>query len=67
MADEPENLVLVMLRRIDAKIDRISDDLRDLKVCATATEEAIAGVNRRLDRLEIRVERIEKRLDLVEA
>jgi hypothetical protein len=41
--------------------------MRDLKVRATATEEAIAGVNRRLDRLETRVERIEKRLDLVEA
>jgi hypothetical protein len=41
--------------------------MRDLKVRATATEEAIAGVNRRLDRLEMRVERIEKRLDLVEA
>lgn|SRR5271166_3264170 len=40
----------VMLRRIDAKLDRISDDMRDLKVRATATEEAIAGVNRRLDR-----------------
>lgn len=39
-----------MLRRIDAKLDRISDDMRDLKVRATATEEAIAGVNRRLDR-----------------
>ncbi len=67
MADEPENLVLAMLLRIDAKIDRMADDLRDLKVRATATEEAIAGVNRRLDRLEMRVERIEKRLDLVEA
>jgi archaellum component FlaC len=67
MADEPDNVAPVMLRRIDAKLDRISDDMRDLKVRATATEEAIAGVNRRLDRLEMRVERIEKRLDLVEA
>jgi hypothetical protein len=67
MADEPENIVLLMLRRIDAKIDRIADDVRDLKVRQTATEEALAGVNRRLDRLEMRIERIEKRLDLVEA
>jgi hypothetical protein len=67
MADEPENLVLVMLRRIDGKLDRIADDVRDLKVRQTATEEALAGVNRRLDRIELRVERIEKRLDLVEA
>ena len=65
MADEPDNVVFV--RRIDAKLDRVSDEMRDLKVRATATEEAIAGVNCRLDRLETRIERIEKRLDLVEA
>ena len=53
--------------RLDEKLDRISDDVRDLKVRQTATEEAIAGVNRRLDRLEMRAERIEKRLDLVDA
>ena len=67
MADEPENLVLTMLRRIDAKIDRIADDVPGLKVRQTATEEALAGVNRRLDRLDVRVKRIEKRLELVEA
>ena len=67
MTEEPENIVLVMLRRIDAKIDRMADDVRDLKIRQTATEEALAGVNRRLDRLDVRVERIEKRLDLVDA
>ncbi len=67
MANEPDNLVLAMLRRIDEKIDRIADDVRDLKVRQTATEEALAGVNRRLDRLDTRVERIEKRLNLVDA
>jgi outer membrane murein-binding lipoprotein Lpp len=67
MTEEPESIVLVMLRRIDAKIDRMADDVRDLKVRQTATEEALAGVNRRLDRLDMRVERIEKRLDLVDA
>jgi hypothetical protein len=67
LADEPDSVAPVTLRRIDAKLDRISDDMRDLKVRATATEEAIAGVNRRLDRIEMCVERIEKRLDLVEA
>ena len=62
-----ESIVLVMLRRIDAKIDRMADGVRDLKVRQTATGEALAGVNRRLDRLDMRVERIEKRLDLVDA
>jgi hypothetical protein len=44
MADEPDNVAPVMLRGIDAKLDRMSDDMRDLKVRATATEEAIARV-----------------------
>ncbi len=66
MADEPENVVLVLLRRIDQRTDRMASDLADLKLRVTAVEEGLAGVNRRLDRIEQRVERIEHRLDLVE-
>ena len=66
MADEPDNIVLTYLRRIDQKLDRVIDDVADLKVRVTAVEEGIAGVNRRLDRLEQRVDRIERRLDLVD-
>jgi archaellum component FlaC len=65
VTDQPESIVLVYLRRIDEKLDRVVEDLRDLKVRATAMEEGLAGVNRRLDRLETRVDRIERRLDLV--
>ncbi len=77
MADEPENHTLILLRemraemkerfdRLDAKLDRVTDDMRDIKVRMTNSEEALAGVNRRLDRLDARVERVEKRLDLVQ-
>ncbi len=66
MPNEPDNLTLVYLRRLDEKIDRVGDDLRDLKVRMTAVEENLAGVQRRIDRLDTRVERIEKRLDLVD-
>ncbi|ABD87961.1 hypothetical protein [Rhodopseudomonas palustris] len=66
MADEPDNLVLVYLRRLDEKLDRVLDDAHDLKVRMTAVEESIAGVNRRLDRLEWRVDRIERRLELTD-
>jgi predicted nucleic acid-binding Zn-ribbon protein len=66
MTDEPDNLVLQYLRRIDAKVDRLGDEVRDIKVRLTAVEEAVVGVHRRIDRLEMRVERIERRLDLVE-
>lgn len=67
MAEEPNNLVLVMLRRIDTKIDRLTDDVHELKVRMTSVEENLAGVQRRIDRLEDRVECIERRLDLVGA
>jgi len=66
MVDEPENVVLVMLRRIDQRTERMADDIYDVKVRMTHVEEGLAGVNRRMDRLEQRVERIERRLDLVE-
>ena len=67
MSDQPENLVLVYWRRIDEKLDRVIDDLNGLKMRTTAAEEAIVGLNRRLDRIDFRLDRIEKRLDLVEA
>ena len=35
MADEPDNLVLQLLRRMDAKFDRISDDMQDIKIRMT--------------------------------
>ena len=66
MSEQPDNLVLVYLRRIDEKLDRLSDEVRDVKMRATALEESLAGVNRRLDRVETRLDRIERRLDLVE-
>ncbi|RJF67330.1 hypothetical protein [Rhodopseudomonas palustris] len=66
MAEQPDNLVLTYLRRLDGKIDRVLDDVQDLKVRMTAVEEGLAGVNRRLDRLEVRVDRIERRLELSE-
>jgi archaellum component FlaC len=55
------------LRKIDQRTERMAEDLHDLKVRVTSVEEGMAGVNRRLDRLEIRVERIEKRLELSDA
>ena len=59
--------MLVFLRRIDEKVDRLIDDVNDLKAGVSAVEENLAGVHRRIDRLELPVERIERRLDLAEA
>ena len=67
MAEKPDNIILVMLRRIDARLERLVDDVQDLKIRMTHVVEGLAGVNRRLDRLEVRVDRIEKRLGLIDA
>jgi len=66
MANGPENILLQHMRRCDEKLDRVVDEMLDVKVRLTAVEEGLAGVDHRLDRLEIRVERIERRLDLVD-
>src|SRR4051812_14419949 len=41
MSDEPDNVVLVLLRRMDVKLDRVHDDLQDIKRRMTAVEEAV--------------------------
>lgn len=64
---EPDSIILAYLRKIDAKLDLVIADVRDLKIRMTAVEESIAGVQRRIDRVEGRLERIERRLELTEA
>ena len=78
MVDEPDNLVLRYLRRFDEKLDRLIDDIGDLKLRMTSLEERVsrvqgelasihadfAGQSKRIDRIEQRLDRIEKRLDL---
>ncbi|WAC58920.1 hypothetical protein [Brevundimonas sp. SL130] len=74
MAEEPDNLGLQILRRVEGrltsmetKMDRLGEDVHDLKVRTTHVEEGLAGVNRRLDRLDQRIERVETRLTLVDS
>jgi hypothetical protein len=59
--------LLIYLRRLDEKADRLLDETRDVKVRLTSVEENLAGVHRRLDRTDVRIDRIERRLDLVDA
>ena len=75
-----ESLVLEHLRHIRARVDQIADDVGELKMRMGNVEAGIAGVRREvlqadetdirqqmtLDKLTARVERIERRLDLVE-
>jgi phage shock protein A len=77
MAEEPDSIVLRYLRRMDEKIDRLAEDVRELKLRMTTVEQQVAQLAAteashyastalRMDRLESRLERIERRLDLVE-
>ena len=74
MSDKPDSLVLTLLRRMDTKIDRLTDDMSSVKQRLTSLEAAqallhgdFAGQSLRIDRIEQRLERIERRLDLVDA
>jgi septal ring factor EnvC (AmiA/AmiB activator) len=74
MTDEPDNLILRYLRRIDASAERLSADMGDVKQRLTSVERQIgelrvdmAGISARMDRSDLRLERIERRLDIVEA
>jgi hypothetical protein len=71
MANEPENLVLACLQRIDEKVDRLRDDVRELKTGLNgvrrdliALAEADARVELMVDRQGERLDKIERRLDL---
>jgi predicted nucleic acid-binding Zn-ribbon protein len=73
MAKEPENLVLVYLRRVDEKVDRLRDDVRELKSGLSELKTGLNGVRRDLialaeadARLELIVDRQGERLDKIE-
>ena len=67
MSDEPENLVLVYLRRIDAKVDDLRTDMVEIKERLGFLEAGYASLSRRVDRLGGDVEQIRRRLDIVAA
>lgn len=64
MSDGPDNLILRQLRSMDGKLDRIGDDVREMKGRLSALEQQYANVQRRLDRVD---DRLERRLDLTES
>lgn len=80
MTDEPENLVLVYLRRLDAKFDRMLDEFSEIKrrqndthsaVLAlrrdqVADAETVAHVEARMDKFGERLARIERRMDIAD-
>lgn len=73
MSDEPENLTLRYLRRMDEKLDRIitKQDEHSMRISLLERSVAHLGVSVaelsvRMDDFDRRLTRIERRLDLVE-
>ncbi|HZS64878.1 MAG TPA: hypothetical protein VFA53_10355 [Xanthobacteraceae bacterium] len=63
---EAESLVLEHLRHIRSVVDGLRDDMRDVKTRLGTLETQYAILSNRLDRLDARVERIERRLELAD-
>ena len=64
---DTDNVVLEHLRAIRATQDRHTEMLLELKGRVGLLEQQFANISNRVDRMDDRLTRIEKRLDLVEA
>ncbi|MHB2166259.1 hypothetical protein [Alsobacter sp. R-9] len=64
---EPENLVLIQLRRMAEQLEALHEDNREIKTRLGLLEQTTASISRRIDRVELRLDRIERRLDLADA
>jgi len=81
MSENVENLVLEYMRRLDKRMDGIESDIRDIKFRTTQQDEKFTNLiehmniitkgqnhqNERLDRIDDRLSRIEKLVDVVNA
>ena len=65
--NEPDSHTLRWMRRIDTKLDLLADIARETRTRVGLLEQQYASISSRLDGIEDRIERIEKRLDLVDA
>ncbi len=73
MTQSESSMMLEILKRLQADMADLKADMGDIRLRMTANEEhlstlvmSVAGINHRLDRVSDRVERIERRLDLLD-
>jgi hypothetical protein len=71
MTDETANLILEHLRHLRRSVDRLVHDVSDMKIRFGALEQHVAGLgtsdvrqNAEMDRINDRMDLIEKRLEL---
>ena len=66
MAEVTNELIFEVLKQIQGDVSPIKSDLRDVKIRVTNLEEGQAAINRRLDRIDDRLDRMERRVGLVD-
>jgi predicted nucleic acid-binding Zn-ribbon protein len=64
---EIDNPILEHLRHIRGAIDDVCDDIREMKQRIGSLENQYANMSNPLDQMDMRIERIERRLDLTDA
>ena len=62
-----DNIILEHLRAIRSNVDRLVEDMHEVKQRLGFLENQYASLSNRLDRMDMRIDRIEKRLDLQDA
>jgi predicted nucleic acid-binding Zn-ribbon protein len=62
-----DNIVLEHLRSIRSTVERLADDMQEVKGRLGMLEQQYASISNRVDRIDERMRRVEKRLDLTEA
>lgn len=67
MSDDPENLILPLLRAIRTDIGEIRADMREMRGRISIVEATLVSMQQQLDRTRGDVERIKQRLELVDA
>jgi len=66
MSPATESLILKHFRAIRTTLDRLSEDMQEVKGRLGILETQYARISNRLDRIDDRVHRIELRLELVD-
>jgi hypothetical protein len=72
MMSEVTDLVIPILQQIQSRlvnieygVSNIKEDMHHIKVRVSSLEENSGGLNRRLDKLDVKIDRIETRLGLI--
>ncbi len=67
VTEEPDSLILRMLRRLDEQMSGLREDNREIKSRLGNFEQQYASLSNGVDRIEVKIDRIERRLELAEA